>query len=228
MADDLEDGVKTRAFHVERIEPGPAAFHVKHPRSGAVLAFVHVLGLGLVAVLAAGCEGSRGSFVRGERETSASVRGSRARPTPGDDASHPLGRDRFALDEAVERRRAQHQQEHAEGSLRIEGFSHPACAGVEPARKRRCPLIARRFGRARPVEGGVELELAERVDAVELRRELLCHMAYGRTTTETRCPLHVEGLEVRSEHRGDRLVLGLRTTGKAVEELRARLKAVLR
>lgn len=184
----------------------------------------------LVAVLLPGCEGSRrsGSFWRGERDVSASVRTAKARPTPADEGHHPLEGDRFAIDEEMERRQSEHQSEHGEGSLRLEGFSHPACAGIEASHKRRCPLLAMRWGRARDCAGGVELELKDaNVEVVELRREMLCHIAFGRVATETHCPLHVEGVRVESERRGTTWVFRL-TASKAVDELRARVRRLLR
>lgn len=186
----------------------------------------------LLFALLSACEGPRrpeeGTFWKGERDRSPSVRASNARPTPGDGASHPLDTDRFGIDAAMERRRSEHERAHGEGSLRIEGFSHPACAGLDPARRRRCPLLAVRWGPARACEGGVELELRSEVAIAELRRELLCHRAQGAVAGETRCPLHVEGVRVESERRGERWVFRLVTGHAAVAELRERVRRLLR
>jgi hypothetical protein len=178
-----------------------------------------------VCFLVASC----GTFWRGERETSESVKASKARPTPGDDAAHPLESDRFAFGEAIERRRSQHRSEHGEWSLRLESFSHPACAGVEAAQRRRCPLLSVRWGTSKDCPGGVELELREpRQEIGELRREMLCHLAFARSATGSRCPLHLEGVQVRSMRRGERWVFQIVVEGaEAVRELRSRLRALL-
>jgi hypothetical protein len=62
----------------------------------------------------------------------------------------------------------------------------------------------------------------------ELRRELLCHRAQAEVVGESQCPLHMDGVRVESERRGERWVVRLVTAGKAVEALRERVRRLLR
>lgn len=113
---------------------------------------------------------------------------------------------------------------HLEAARELSRFEDQACAGIPPAERGACPLLASWVSRVRHTERGVELELKPEVNARATFGLLNCHLAYdlARGFEKRSCPLFVKGLEL--EWDGARVV----TFGAKSQELRDALHATSR
>jgi hypothetical protein len=170
---------------------------------------------------------SKGSIFRGERGQSGSRRASSARPLIYDDTRDA---DRFGIGEAMERDRRAHANEHSGQALRLDAFSHPACAPLTDEDRRVCPVMVVRWTQTTLVEGGVELVGTAPRNLDRYHWMVTCHIAFGRVhSSGDACPLHVPGVRASARVEGRQVRLRVATEGKAsIEELRRRVKRLVR
>jgi hypothetical protein len=173
-------------------------------------------------------EEERPSFVRGERENSPSRKTSKNRPHPWSEEHGPFQADRFEIQAHRERARRAHQEAHSKQVLVMERFAHPACVGLAPEARRRCPMVSIRWTLQREVPGGVVLE-APGQHGARLQRRILCHIAFGQVhQADDACPLHVPGVRATAVQgeKGVRLTV-VTDDASQVSELRKRVKALV-
>jgi hypothetical protein len=183
----------------------------------------------VLVALGLGACASKGSIFRGDRQQSGSRRSSAARPQIGDEEG-TLETDRFGVAEAMERDRRAHANEHSGQALKLDAFSHPACAPLTDEDRRACPLTAVRWSKTEIVEGGVELVGAAHRKLDRLHWMVTCHIVFGRThPSADTCPLHVANVRALTRVKGSEVRLRILTEGRAqVEELRRRVKRLVR
>lgn len=203
------------------------------PRISATWTWMVCLSASVLALQGCGSSPTRKeevspSVLRGSREASRSRKASATRPHPWEQEQGPFEADRFDLEPFAARRRA-HQEEHSGQVLVMESFSHPACAEVPDAQRRRCPLLAVRWTRTVPVPGGIALETAAPgQDAEALHRWVRCHIAFGKVRPGG-CPLHLPGVHATTRQRGKVLALRIVTEDASqVEALRGRIRELVR
>jgi hypothetical protein len=188
-----------------------------------------VLALGILGACATSTD-SRPTMVRGDRESSRSVRASAARPRlEAEPDRAPLEGDRLGLDEAKFRAERAHREGHASSSLALAEFSHPACSALQEGERQRCPLSSVSWSRLRDVDGGVEIETRDPgVDPTRLRWLFLCHMAFERARgAGGSCPLGMAGLDLSVVKTEGRTVVRL-TAGKGgLSELRRQVRRLV-
>jgi len=186
--------------------------------------------LGLLGACATGAE-PKPTLIRGDRESSGSIKASAARPRPGAEADqHPLEGDRLGLDEARFRAERVHREGHAGSSLALGEFSHPACAALPASELQGCPLSGVRWSGLRDVDGGAEIEARDvGIDPTRLRWRFLCHMAFERFRGGRGCPLGTPGLDLSVVRAEGRIVVRLVAEHRGqVSELRRRLRQLVK
>lgn len=112
-------------------------------------------------------------------------------------------------------------REHEEAANALVAFEAVECTDVPVSERTACPLLGV-VEDARPIEGGVALDLTEAADVVAVLRRSRCHIAFGRRRGREgmrSCPLYVEGASVTQD---GRRVLLRTDLASAVEELRRR------
>jgi len=176
--------------------------------------------------------GEQTTLVRGTRQKSGSVKASREQPHGyGREEKSPFQADPFDIEAYAEHLQRRHQEGHGKQVLSMAQFSHPACSGLQGSRRTSCPVLAVVWETRHDVPEGVELvgKPVDGLDAAQLQRRVLCHMAFGRVQRiDDGCPLHLRGVRARVVQQKDGLHL-MTTAGDpaTAAEIRRRMKALV-
>jgi len=152
-------------------------------------------------------------MLEGDRREGAERRTAKDRPHSFEEQHRPFETDRLGVGAALSRQQEAHRRAHQAQVDHMKDFSHPACEGLSPRQRTSCPLSIREWRVVRVLEQGVELKARGKFQGElgrVLRRQLLCHVAFGRGGGEAGpCPLHLEGVRASMHIDEDGFVLQL-------------------
>lgn len=190
-----------------------------HAKDVPVLSHMPLLGC-LLIFFSVGCSGpqrtEKGSLFRSDSPKSAPRRTSENRPSPVKKEKSPFESDRMLINVHRHRSAASHGESHGRQALELDGFSHPACAGIAKQEKVRCPLSDIKWTNIRDIPGGVAMDARSGPpESGRYRMRLLCHMAFARSNNvATFCPLHMQSVLVKLLVKGSVTTLQIVTTNK--------------
>lgn len=170
---------------------------------------------------------SEPSFIRGDVIKSGSRKASEERPQPWDEEKRRFPEDGLNLEGYAEKARSEHAEAHGKQDLRMESFSHPACAALPLRDRRTCPLLRLSWSNFKEVPGGASITVGAEESATRwLRWMVLCHVAFGKASGhKAGCPLHLPGVKARVTWKKKQAVLELVARDEDhVETLRDRLE----
>lgn len=170
------------------------------------------------------------SFIRGDVLKSGSRKASEERPQPWDEEKRRFPEDGLNLEGYAEKERNEHAEAHGKQDLKMESFSHPACAALPPNDRRTCPLLRLSWSSFKEIPGGASISVgAEQSASRWLRWMVLCHVAFGKAIGhKDGCPLHLPKVKARVVWKNKQAVLELVTGDpEQVELLRDRLERLI-
>ncbi len=110
--------------------------------------------------------------------------------------------------------------EHLKAAQALEKYEDSACAGISPAERSACPLLAPFVEAVEEGSQGLTLHLKASAPAKRIAAQMGCHLAYAQANgfDRTPCPLYVKGVKIAM--REDRLIDVKSTDGTVATEVR--------
>ncbi len=88
--------------------------------------------------------------------------------------------------------------EHLDSADKLEKFEDTACAGIPPAERAGCPLLAPYLVSVQEIAQGLTLNLKPTAPSKTLVNQMSCHLAYAMAKgfEKAPCPLYVKGVKI--------------------------------